>query len=114
MGLLFNKLGGIPVDRKKKSNLTDQIVEKINENERFVMMVTPEGTRKYNPEWKKGFYYIAVKAKIPIVIGFLDYPDKQAGVTGIFYPTGNYEKDILEIKAYYKSKRGRFPENGIR
>ncbi|HIU55152.1 MAG TPA: acyltransferase, partial [Candidatus Gallibacteroides avistercoris] len=59
---------------------------------------------------KMGFYYIALKAEVPIVLAYLDYGKKEIGLTRIFYPTGNEEADLKEIKAFYRDKRGRFPE----
>ena len=74
---------------------------------------TPEGTRKYNSKWKKGFYYIALKAKVPIYICYIDFSKKRGGFDSIFHPSGDVNKDILEIKSVLKKYKGRFPENGI-
>lgn len=113
MGYLFNIMGGVPVDRSKNSKLTDEIAKSFQNNEEMIMMVTPEGTRSYNPNWKKGFYYIALKANVPIILGFLDYSKKEAGFGPVFYPSGDIEKDFEEIKAFYRTKTGKFPQKGI-
>ncbi|PJA07307.1 MAG: acyltransferase, partial [Flavobacteriales bacterium CG_4_10_14_0_2_um_filter_32_8] len=63
--ILLKSLGGIPVDRSKKENLTDQIADFFNQHEKLAILITPEGTRSYNPQWKKGFYYISQKTKAP-------------------------------------------------
>lgn len=68
--LLFNWLGGVPVDRHKRTSVTDQMVEIFNSREEFQLAITPEGTRKRAEEWKKGFYYIAQKANVPILMAF--------------------------------------------
>lgn len=114
MGFFFDLMGGVPVDRSKNTNLTDEIAKSFEKNKEMAMMVTPEGTRSYSPDWKKGFYFIAQKAKVPIILGFLDYSKKEAGFGPVFYPTGDVDKDIEEIKTFYRSKKGRFPEKGIR
>ena len=75
--------------------------------------ITPEGTRKPVKEWKKGFYFIALKAKVPILLIGLDYGKKEARVLDIFYPTGNYKEDIVKIKSYYKDITPKKPENFI-
>ena len=80
----------------------------------LIMLITPEGTRKYQPKWRKGFYYTALEAGVPIALGFLDYGRKEAGVGPLIRPTGDYEKDVEEIKAFYRTKQGRFPEQGVR
>ncbi|PKR80601.1 acyltransferase [Brumimicrobium salinarum] len=114
MGWFLKKLGGIPVDRKKNNNFTDQAVEYFENNESMYMVFTPEGTRSYSPNWKKGFYYIALKAKVPIYIGYMDYPTKTGGFLELFEPTGDIDKDIAFIKKELSQFRGKFPENGIR
>ena len=81
--LLFNWLGGVPVDRGKRTSVTDQMVERFKTSERFQLAVTPEGTRKRAKDWKKGFYFIALKANVPIVVAYFDYGKKEVyrGVT---------------------------------
>ena len=67
LGIFFKAVGGIPVDRSRKTSLVDQMVHKFAEYKKFNLAITPEGTRKANPNWKKGFYFIALKAQVPIV-----------------------------------------------
>lgn len=112
-GPILKAMGGIPVDRKANNNFTEQAVDYFNNNESMYMVFTPEGTRKYSPHWKKGFYYIAQKAKVPIYIGYMDYERKIGGFHSLFQPTGDADKDILEIKEILKQYKGKFPENGI-
>ncbi|MBU2020169.1 MAG: 1-acyl-sn-glycerol-3-phosphate acyltransferase [Bacteroidetes bacterium] len=114
MGWLLKAMGGIPVDRNKGANLTDQAVNIITEHEEIFMVFTPEGTRSYSPNWKKGFYYIANKANVPIYIGYIDYKKKIGGFDSLFEPTGDIKADISEIKLRLSKYQGRFPENGIK
>ncbi len=114
-GLLLKPLGAIGVDRSKKtlsrSSFVDQIVKMYNESEELILCITPEGTRKYNDKWRSGFYNIAVKAKVPIAVGVCDYKNKITTITQLFYPTGNYEADLLTISQFYKPSMAKFPEN---
>jgi 1-acyl-sn-glycerol-3-phosphate acyltransferase len=112
-GYLLKAMGGIPVDRNANNNFTEQAVDYFNNNDSMYLVFTPEGTRKYNPNWKKGFYYIAQKANVPIYIGYMDYERKIGGFHSLFQPTGNADKDILAIKDVLKQYKGKFPENGI-
>jgi 1-acyl-sn-glycerol-3-phosphate acyltransferase len=115
MGYWMKAMGGIPVDRSKGSNVTGQIAEMFKKNEKLCVMFTPEGTRSYNPNWKKGFYYLAQKAEVPIFLGYCDYERKLGGIRyEPFIPTGDLDKDIEEIKEYYKQFKGKYPENGPR
>ncbi len=112
-GFIFKALGGIAVDRSASHNMVDQAVKTFAEREHFILALSPEGTRKYVAKWKTGFYYIALKAHVPIVLAFLDYEKKLAGIGPTFYPTGNAEQDIETIKAFYRTIKGRHPEQGV-
>jgi 1-acyl-sn-glycerol-3-phosphate acyltransferase len=108
---LLRRLGGIPVDRRRSANMVESIVRLFHQEESFFITITPEGTRKYNPNWKKGFYYIAVKANVPIALGVLDYKKKEGGVPQFFYPTGDLEKDFKVIEDFYRGRGAKYPEN---
>lgn len=110
IGLLVTKLGGIPVDRSKVTRFTDQIAEIFRTREKFCLGITPEGTRKKNPKWKKGFYHIAIKAQVPIVLVKIDYKEKYLGLFEVFTPTGDEVADIKAIKQRYKGVTGKHPD----
>lgn len=112
--LLFKSLGGVPVDRSKKTSVTEQMVEEFNSRAQFHLAVTPEGTRKASSEWKKGFYYIALGAKVPILLAYFDYGKKEVGAKTLFYPTGDAEKDIAEIRSYYSHVTARHPKKFVK
>ncbi|MBA9077459.1 MULTISPECIES: lysophospholipid acyltransferase family protein [Rufibacter] len=114
IGNLISSMGAIPVDRKKNNNLVSFMVDLFKDHEQMIMMVTPEGTRKYQPRWKKGFYHAAMGAGVPIVLGFLDYAKKEAGIGPIIYPTGDYEADLEKIKAFYRTVTPKYPAQGVR
>lgn len=114
LGWILKAMGGIPVDRKQRTNLTDSAVKLFEENESMYLVFSPEGTRDYNPNWKKGFYYIAQKAKVPIYICYMDYEKKIGGFHSILEPTGDVDKDIEYIKSIMRQYKGRFPEKGVR
>ena len=113
LGFILKAMGGIPVDRKKTNNLTEAALEYFEKNETMYMVFSPEGTRSYNPNWKKGFYYIAVKAEVPILLAYVDFPSKKGGFLELFYPTGDVDADILEIKRKLGQFKGKYPEKGI-
>ena len=110
LGILMHKLGGIPVYRDRQTGMTDIVAQQAMKMDTFRLCITPEGTRKPVTEWKKGFYYIALKANLPILLYGLDYERKLVKCTRTFLPTGNVEKDMAEIKAYFKEFTGRHPE----
>jgi 1-acyl-sn-glycerol-3-phosphate acyltransferase len=107
-------MGGIPIDRKSKGNMVDKMIKLYDNWNSLTIMITPEGTRSYSPEWKKGFYHIANGAKIPISLGFLDYKKKEAGIGPLVYPTGDYESDLEVIKSFYRTINAKYPEKGVK
>jgi 1-acyl-sn-glycerol-3-phosphate acyltransferase len=111
LGFIFRWLGGIPVDRSRNSSITDRMATIMSQRSTFHLAVTPEGTRKVTSEWKRGFYYIAVKANVPIILAYIDYFKKEVGVKALFYPTGNADDDINVIKACYDGVTARHPRN---
>lgn len=110
LGYLFKAIGGIPVARKnKKGSLVDAVSEKIKNTESIHIAVTPEGTRKQNPNWHTGFLRIALQANVPIDLAYIDFEKKEIGMLDSYHPTGDMEKDIQEIKNYYKDFKGKYP-----
>lgn len=113
IGWLVYQLGGRGVDRSRHTNLVDQVAELFEKEDKFVMTITPEGTRSFNPNWKTGFYRIASKAKVPIqVVGF-DFENRVVEYAELIYPSGDMDKDIEHIKDYYSTIKGRHPEMGV-
>lgn len=115
-GWIFGPLGAIGIDRSPKKpgeprqSMTEAMIDLFESNEKLVVMVTPEGTRSLVTKWKTGFYHVAVGAKVPIALGYLDFKNKVAGVGKIVYPSGDMEKDLREIMAFYKDIKGKHPE----
>ena len=112
-GFFLKKMGGIPVNRTERSNITEKAVALFKEEEELYMVFTPEGTRSYNPNWKKGFYYIAEKAKVPIYICYIDYEKKIGGFHSLLTPSGDVDQDIQYIKDILKQYKGKYPEDGV-
>ncbi|MEN0006644.1 MAG: 1-acyl-sn-glycerol-3-phosphate acyltransferase [Bacteroidota bacterium] len=115
LGWLFRALGGIGVDRfakdgSKKISLVDAIANLFEESETLTIIVQPEGTRSLQKKWKTGFYYIAQKAQVPIVFGYLDYKNKSIGIEKVLYPSGDLEADMFKIMEFYKNIPAKFPE----
>jgi 1-acyl-sn-glycerol-3-phosphate acyltransferase len=110
LGIMMRLGGGIPVNRQTTKNAVEQVVQVFNERERMVLVVAPEGTRKKTDYWKTGFYYIALNAKVPIVMSYLDYPNKRVGIGPTLIPSGNIEADFALFIEFYQDKVGRHPE----
>jgi len=111
LGNLLKALGGIPVHRQQKTDIVEQIIREFNENESFILTITPEGTRKRVSEWKTGFHRIAAGAGVPVLPGFLDYRKKVVGTGDFFMFTGNLETDMKIVKDYYREITPKYPAN---
>jgi 1-acyl-sn-glycerol-3-phosphate acyltransferase len=110
LGYVFKWLGGIPVNRRRNTSRTEHLAKEFIRRKVFWLVITPEGTRKRVNEWKRGFYYIALKAKVPIQMAYIDYGRKELGIGTTFYPTGNADADIHAIRSYYQGMQGRHLE----
>ena len=107
-GALMRWLGGIPVDRSKANNLVAASAAELRASPDPVqLIVPPEGTRGATRQWKTGFYYIALGAEVPILMGYLDFRTRRTGLGPVFRPTGDVERDMAAIKAFYAPMKGR-------
>ncbi|QDP72860.1 acyltransferase [Legionella israelensis] len=110
LNLFLKAMGGIPVDRSKSQDLVEQAVQLFEQKEKFVLGITPEGTRSPVKRWKTGFYHIANKAKIPIVMVGFDYAKKEIIINEPFWPTGDINKDFPQVLDFYRGIQGRYPQ----
>ncbi len=109
-GWLMRSLGGVPAQRHKRSNLVENLAGLFDEYDELGLVVPAEGTRARVEHWKSGFYHIARKADVPIIMSFLDYDRKVGGFGAAFHPTGNVPEDMDQVRAFYADKLGKFPE----
>ena len=94
-------LGGVPIDRSARHGVVEQAIARLKESDRLALAVPPEGTRGRGAHWKTGFYHIARGAEVPIVLGFIDYGRKVAGLGPAFRPTGDLARDFEVFRAFY-------------
>ncbi len=103
-------VGAIWVDRKKNNNLIKLSVDLLNNSDELILLVPAEGTRNAVPKWKLGFYHIAKGANLPILLSYLDYNKKEAGIGHLVQPSDDFEKDMIEIENFYKNIIPRHPD----
>lgn len=108
---LLRSLGGIPVDRRQANNLVEGIVNTIKAQEEIAIGVLPEGTRKYVPYWKSGFYYIASGSEIPIYPVSVDGPNKHLNMGLALHTTGDIEADMELLTTFFGDIKGVIPAN---
>jgi 1-acyl-sn-glycerol-3-phosphate acyltransferase len=107
-GRLMRWLGGIRIDRSHAGNTVEQTIRKFNENEKLIIAIPPEGTRSKGAGWKTGFYHIAHGAGVPVMLAFIDYARKAAGIRGLLQTTGDIGVDMDFIRETYANVTGRY------
>jgi len=112
-GAYFRWMGGAPLDRTGGLNKVDSIAAIFKNRKVFRMGISPEGTRKKVTELKTGFYYIALKAGVPIIPIAFDYGKKVLSIAEAYFPTGDFEADMKNIMPHFTGVHGKIPENGF-
>ncbi|MEL6539222.1 MAG: 1-acyl-sn-glycerol-3-phosphate acyltransferase [Bacteroidota bacterium] len=120
VGLVLKRLGAVPVARKKHgpqpshAGTTPKVVALLRQTEDIFLVIAPEGTRKYAPKWRSGFYHIAQQAQVPILTVYIDYSRKLAGWGPAYHPPHkDFEKLVKELRTFYSTKQGRYPVAGV-
>ena len=109
--LLLKSLGGIPVDRKRPTSLPAVMANEIKKRKKIALIIAPEGTRKYTKHWKKGFYFIAQYAQVPVCMCYIDWQKKTGGIfsDAITPHLDGYAKDLAFIQNHYCGMKGKHP-----
>jgi 1-acyl-sn-glycerol-3-phosphate acyltransferase len=110
----MKQMGGIPVDRRGGTNAVQQMAQEFARRAEFILTIAPEGTRGKATKWRTGFYQIALAAKVPLVVGFMDYSKKTGGLGPLIWPTGDFRADMLKLFETYKNCIPKFPERAVR
>ncbi len=111
LGSILRALGAMPIDRSVSTSTVQQVIDAFAERDRFWFALSPEGTRKWQPYWKTGFYRIVGSANVPLVLGFIDYRKKQMGIGITLSPERNLADGMLAIQQFYAPLDGRIPGN---
>ncbi len=110
-GPVMRWLGGVSVDRSQSTNLVAASAAALKHADGPIQLaVPPAGTRSQSRQWKTGFYYIALTAGLPIVMAYMDYPNRRVGLGPMLMPSGDIEADMVTIKAFYAPIQGKYPE----
>lgn len=110
LGAILKKLGGIPVNRRQRTGFVEQMIERFANNAHCVLIMAPEGTRCRTEGWKSGFYRIALTAKLPVALGFVDYARREAGILAYVTLSGDPATDIATLARHYADRTGKHPK----
>ncbi|MEM7666488.1 MAG: 1-acyl-sn-glycerol-3-phosphate acyltransferase [Pseudomonadota bacterium] len=97
-------MGGIPVDKTKKTNAVEQVAAEYAKRDELALVIACEGTRNTDGKWRSGFYNIAQAAGVPIVPAYADNDKMIIGFGPPMIPTGNYGEDLLKLAQWFRSK----------
>ena len=111
LGKVMRYLGGEPVDRSTTSGTIERQAQRMLAADWYWLAITPEATRSYRPNWRSGFYHLALAARVPLLLVYIDYPSKVLGVVDHLYLTGDRDADMAAIAAVYAGHQGLHPKD---
>jgi 1-acyl-sn-glycerol-3-phosphate acyltransferase len=111
LGWFLRYCGAIPVNRKQAGSLVTYISGIYAAREEFVLIITPEGTRSPNANWKRGFHHVARAAEVPILVVYVDSAVRTIGIEGLMEPSEDVDGDMQKLKTFFDGKKGLKPEN---
>jgi 1-acyl-sn-glycerol-3-phosphate acyltransferase len=107
---LLERTGGIAVDRQRAVGFIDTLLEEYRRRDWMWLAIAPEGTRSHTDHLKSGFHKLALAADLPVAFAYIDYGTKTVGIDTYVRFTGDRERDMELMRAFYADKRGRRPE----
>ncbi len=114
LGGFIRQMGGVPVDRRGGGNVVEQMTREFARRAEFMLTVAPEGTRGKTAKWRTGFYQIALAAKVPMVVGMMDYGTKTGGLGPLIWPSGDFRADMMKVLEVYRTCIPKIPERAVR
>lgn len=111
LGPVLRRLGAEPVERGISTGAIHRLAQRINSRAWYWLALAPEGTRSYRPDWRSGFYHVALEAQVPLLVVGLDYASKTIRADRVLHLSGDKEKDRAMLIALYRDCRGLVPEN---
>jgi len=110
IGRAVRSWGGEPIERGVSSGAIPKLAERIHRADWFWLAIAPEGTRRFTPYLRSGFYHIALTAKVPLVCIYIDYPKREIGVRQALELSGDEAADLAQIRATYEGVAGKYPD----
>lgn len=106
LGWLMRWLGGTPVVRETPQGAVAEAADMIAREDKVLLGIAPQGTRRSSAGWRSGFYNIALAAKVPILPVAFDGEHKAVRLFAPLEPGGDYETDLPRLQALYEGVRG--------
>lgn len=110
LGSILRALGGIPIDRSAPHDAVRRSVEILRRRERYLLVITPEGTRRRTERWRSGFYHIARNAGLPIVPVYFDYAKRECRLGPATEVRGDPEVDLEVFRRFFTGVTPKHPD----
>lgn len=104
-------LGCYPVGGVKGHNAIMDVVNLFASRDRVQVLICPEGQLKPTDRWNLGFYYMALKANVPIIVGYMDYKKKEAGFKTVITDLSDKDKIMQILHDSYDGVNAKYPES---
>jgi len=114
LSYITSAIGVMPVNRRESTNFVEAIALMYQEHDELQSTIAPEGTRKFTPTLKSGYYYIAKTAGVPIVVAGPNYKDKTFTLMPARDPLPTFEEDQQDLIEFCKTQYGKYPNNTFR
>lgn len=109
VGRFLRAFGGRPVVRSRSTGAVQQLAALMDSEPWFWLAIAPEGTRSFRPYWRSGFYHLALARDLPVVLASIDYGRREVAVDHVLRMSGDVDRDLAAIRAYFADRRGRHP-----
>ncbi len=103
-------IGVMPVNRRRSTNFVDSVAEMFEKYDSLAALITPEGTRSYRPVLKSGYYHLAIKAGIPIVVAGPNFKEKTFTILPARPPMATFEEDEANVIEFCRTQVGKRPK----
>ena len=108
---LLNWIGGIPVDRRSRHGVVEQIAAYFDKSDKMILALSPEGTRSPIFPWKTGFISIAHKAQARIQLVGFDFRKREVIFGPNFMPSGDRQADMQEVYKFFTGVTAKYPKS---
>ncbi len=105
-GPILRAIGGVSVNRRERTGFVERVVSEFESRDTFNLVIATEGTRALQTGWKSGFYRMAIAAKVPLVLGVVDYSKREVGLLATVELSGDEAADMARIAECYAGRKG--------
>jgi 1-acyl-sn-glycerol-3-phosphate acyltransferase len=107
-------LGAVPVRRTSAQGVVAETVAQLQaaraEGRYFWLALAPEGTRKWLPGWRSGFYRTALAAGVPLGLVSVNYRAREVCLMSFLRLSGDEAADMACIAAALQGAVGYHPQ----